>query len=64
MWRETNLFGVYMSPLVAYMIATMLIFCRSAWSWPGCECCDGPGTRRWPETGIFLCILGALVTFL
>jgi protein AaeX len=64
MWRETNLFGVYISPLVAYMIAAMVVllpvrlvlirFGLMRWTW-------NPALA---EAGIYLCILGALVTFL
>jgi hypothetical protein len=62
MWRETNLLGVYISPLVAYMTAAVIIFVPLRmilarplrWTW----------NTSLAEAGIFLCILGALVTYL
>lgn len=63
MWRETNVFGVYMSPIVAYMFAAGLIYAalrfvlartrafRNAWNPPLLE------------AGIFVCILGVLVVW-
>ncbi len=64
MWRETNLLGVYFSPLVAYACIAMAIFMPLRallarlqllrWTW----------NESLAEAGIYLCILGALVTFL
>ena len=63
MWRETNLFGVYMSPLIAYAAAAGLIYAplrfvavrlrAFRWTW------NPPLT----EAGIYVCILGALVAW-
>jgi hypothetical protein len=64
MWRETNLFGVYISPLVAYMVASMVILLPLRIAFIRC------GLPRWTwnpalaEAGIYLCVLGALVTLL
>ncbi len=61
MWRETNLFGIYVSPLLAYMLAAALVYAplrfallrlglfRLAWNPP------------LTEAGIYVCILGVLV---
>ncbi len=63
MWRETNVFGVFISPLVTYMIVALLAyFClRPVLVWLGIQ--------RWAwnvplaEAAIYVCILGALITF-
>ena len=62
MWRETNVAGVFMSPLVAYMLAALLIYLPlrfllirldlDRWAW-------NPALA---ETGLHICILGVLVT--
>ncbi len=64
MWRETNVFGVFISPLIAYMLAAFLAYL-----------CLRPvlvrlGLHRWAwnvplaETALYVCILGALIAFL
>lgn len=62
MWRETNVAGVFMSPLIAYMLAALLIYLPlrvllirlglDRWAW-------NPALA---ETGFYICILGILVT--
>ena len=63
MWRETNVFGIFMSPLLAYMLAALLAYL-----------CLRPvllrlGLQRWAwnvplaEAALYVCILGALVAF-
>lgn len=64
MWRETNLFGIYFSPLLAYMLVTGLVYApiRVAlirlrlfrWTW----------NPPLVEVGLFVCILGLLVDLL
>ena len=63
MWRETNLFGIYLSPLLVYMLAAGLIYApiRAAlisfrlfrWTW----------NPPLVEVGLFVCILGILVNW-
>ena len=63
MWRETNIFGIYISPLVSYMFAALVLYLllRPALVWLR--------IRRWAwnvplaETAIYVCILGALIRF-
>lgn len=62
MWRETNVAGVFMSPLVAYMLAALLVHLPlrfllirlglDRWAW----------NSALAETGLYICILGVLVT--
>jgi hypothetical protein len=63
MWRETNIFGVYMSPFVVYMIAAFMIhlplrlllarlgFFRWVWN------------KSLAAAGIYVCILGVLAAW-
>lgn len=63
MWRETNLFGIYMSPLVVYLLAAALLYLpvrliaaktqAFRWTW------NPPLT----EAGVYICILGLLVVW-
>ncbi len=63
MLRETNLFGVYFSPLVAYMAAAAIIYVplHALLGWAG--------LLRWawnaPLAGgaLYICILGLLVVW-
>jgi hypothetical protein len=63
MIRETNIFGVYMSPLIAYMFSALLLYLllRPVLVWLR--------IRRWAwnvplaEAAIYVCILGALIRF-
>jgi fructose-specific phosphotransferase system IIC component len=64
MWRETNVFGIFMSPLISYMVAALLAYLLlrpvlvrlglQEWAW----------NVPLAETAIYVCILGALVAFL
>lgn len=62
MWRETNVAGVFLSPLVAYMLAALLMHL------PLRFLLIRLGLDRWvwnpalAETGLYVCILGVLVT--
>lgn len=62
MWRETTVAGVLLSPLVTYMLAALVIYLPlrallirlrwDRWAW-------NPALA---ETGLYVCILGVLVT--
>lgn len=64
MWRETNILGVFMSPLAAYMLAALLLYLLLRivllqlrllrWTW----------NTPLAEAGLYVCILGALVVWL
>ena len=64
MWRETDVAGVFFSPLVAYMLAALLIYLPLRWL------LIRLGLLRWiwnpplAQTGLYLCVLGALVALL
>ena len=64
MWRETNLFGIYVSPLLVYMLAAGIVYAplrylcirlrlfRRLWNPP------------LAEMAMFICILGLLLAWL
>ncbi len=62
MWRETTVAGVLLSPLVTYMLAALVIYLPiravlirlrwDRWAW-------NPALA---ESGLYVCILGVLVT--
>jgi hypothetical protein len=64
MWRETNLLGVFVSPLLAYMVMALLLYL------PLRLALVRAGAFRWTwnpalaEAGFYVCILGALVVWL
>ena len=63
MWRETNLFGIYVSPLLTYMLVAGLAYLPVRfvlirlrlfrWTW----------NPPLVEVGLFVCILGVLVNW-
>ncbi len=63
MWRETNIFGIYMSPLIVYSLVALLLWLplRSAMF--------RLGLHRWlfnpavAQLALYLCLLAALVTW-
>ena len=64
MWRETDLFGVFVTPLAAYMLVALLLHLLlrpllverilARWTW----------NPPLAETGLYVCILSLLVAFL
>ena len=64
MWRETNLFGVLLPPLVIYMLVALAVYLLLHWT------LNRFGGFRWlanpPLAGaaIYVCILGLLVGWL
>lgn len=64
MWRELDLFGVFLPPLLAYLGAALVlhVLLRIALDW----------VRFWrwvwnpplAEAGLYVCVLGLLVEFL
>ena len=64
MWRETNLFGIFMSPLVVYMAAALVLSVLARLALVRL------GLFRWvwnpplAQAALYLCILGALLSFL
>ena len=64
MWKEANIFGVYFSPLVTYMVAALLVYL------PLRVAATRIGVMNWvwnpplAEVGAYTCILCLLVMLL
>ena len=64
MWRETNVFGIYMSPLIVYALVALLLWIPLRWAVLRLR------LDRWVENPaiahltMYLCVLAALVTWL
>ena len=63
MWRETNVFGIFLPPIIVYMLAALILLLalRVVLLWVH--------AYRWiwnsalAETALYVCILGALLTW-
>ncbi|MEJ0051048.1 MAG: DUF1656 domain-containing protein [Methylovirgula sp.] len=61
MWKETNIFGIFFPPLIAYMIVAAALYL------PVRYCLRELGTLRWfwnpslAEACIYISILGVLI---
>ena len=64
MWRETNLFGIYMSPLIVYVLAAGLIFAPVQFLMKQLRAFRWTWNPTLTAAGIYLCILGMLVVWL
>ena len=64
MWRETNLLGVFMAPLAAYMLAALALYLPLRLALPRLRLRRGTWNTPLAETALYVCILGALVTWL
>lgn len=63
MWKETNIAGVFMAPILPYMLVALIIYLLlrpvliglhfSRWTW----------NTPLAETGVYVCILSLLVAF-
>ncbi len=63
MWKETNIGGVFMAPILPYMLVALIIYSLlrpimvrlqfSRWTW----------NPPLAETGLYICILWLLVAF-
>lgn len=64
MWRELSVGGVYMPPLLAYVVAALVVYL------PLRAVLTGLGAWRWTwnqplaEVGVFTCVLALLSAFL
>ncbi len=63
MWRETTLFGIYMSPLIVYMLAAGLVFAPIRFAMGRLRAFRWTWNPTLTAGGIYLCILGVLVVW-
>jgi hypothetical protein len=64
MWRETNIFGIYVSPLLVYALVALLLWLplRYVMIWLRLgRWLDNPAIA---QLTLYLCLLAALVTWL
>ena len=64
MWRETNLAGVLISPLVAYIAAAFILWLPVRWAFERWRLDHWTYNAPLAEAAIYVCILGALVVLL
>lgn len=64
MWRETDVAGVFFSPLVAYMLAALLIYLPLRWLLIRLGLLHWVWNPPLAETGLYICLLGVLVALL
>ena len=64
MWRETNIAGVFVSPLVAYMLAALIVYLPLRWLLIRLRLHRWAWNPLLADAGLYVCILGALVGLL
>lgn len=63
MWREVDILGVYISPLVIYMAAALVIYLCLRPLFVRSRLLHWTANVPLAETSLYACILGALVVF-
>ena len=64
MMHETNIAGVLMSPLVAYIVAAAILWLPVRWLFERLRLDRWTYNPPLAEAALYVCILGALVVFL
>ena len=64
MWRETNVAGVFVSPLITYMLAALLVYLPLRWVLVRLRLHRWAWNPLLAEAGLYVVILGLLVTLL
>ena len=64
MWRETNIDGVLMSPLIAYMLAALVLYMPLRWLLLRLRLDRWAWNPLLADACLYVCILGALVQLL
>ena len=64
MWSETNLFGVYMSPLLVYAAAAFVLSTLARLAMVRLRLFRFVWNPPLAQAAMYVCILGALITFL
>lgn len=64
MWRETNVFGVYMSPLIVYALVALLLWLPLRFVLLHFRLLRWLENPALTQLSIYLCLLAALVTWL
>ena len=64
MWRETNIFGIYMSPLIVYASVALVLWIPLRWVMLRLRLDRWVFNPSAASLALYLCVLAALVTFL
>ncbi len=64
MWRELDVGGIYMPPLLAYLAASLAVFLPLRWLLVRAHLLRWAWNPPLAEMGLFVCILGALIGLL
>ena len=64
MWRETNIAGVFLPPLLGYMLAALLVFLPIRWFVIRFHLLSWVWNPPLAQAALYVCILGALIGFL
>ena len=64
MWRETNVFGIFLSPLLGYMLAALLLYLPLRWVLVRLRFDRWVWNAPLADAGLYLCVLGALIGLL
>ena len=64
MWRETDIAGVFISPLVTYIVAAFLAYLPIRWLLVRLRLDRWVWNPTLADAALYLCVLGALVGLL
>ena len=64
MWRETNLWGIYLPPVLVYLAAAALLWLPLRWGLEALRLDRWTWNTPLAEASLYVCILAALVAWL
>lgn len=64
MWRESDIAGVFVSPLVVYMAAALVLWLPARWAFERLRLDRWTYNPPLAEAALYACILGLLVVLL
>ncbi len=64
MWRETNLFGIFLPPLLVYMAAALVVYVPIRLALSRLQLFRWMWNPPLAETAIYVCIVGILAGWL
>lgn len=64
MWRETNILGIYVSPLIVYALVALVLWLPLRWVMQRFRLTRWIDNPAIAHVTVYLCLLAALVTWL
>ena len=64
MWRETNIAGVFISPLLIYLVAALLVYLPLRWLLVRLRLDRWAWNPTLADAALYICVLGVLVGLL